>query len=274
MKLKEKLQLLTRQKKGLLATNFYNLETLHGVLRAAAIVNQPLILQLTRSSIEYMGLNTAVVLGRTGLKEFGVEGWIHLDHGDSVDLVQACLDAGFDSVMIDGSELSFEENIKITKDVVKRAGSYHAHVEAELGYVAKLGQSHDQQIFTQPDQAKIFVDETGVDALAIAIGTAHGFYKEEPNLQFELLSKIRTHVQATLVLHGGSGVSAQQLKEAISRGICKINLATEIKNIFMKTLQEFLKNSDEIDLRKIFPKAMEKVTELTKNKLEIVTGIV
>ena len=269
MTLKEKLRLLTTQKKGLLATNFYNLETLHGVLKAAFITNQPLILQLTRSSIEYMGLRTAVNLGRTGLDEFGVEGWIHLDHGDSIDLVQSCLDAGFDSVMIDGSELTFEENIKISKEVVKRAKSYHAHVEAELGYVAKLGQTHARQVFTQPDQAKIFVEETGVDSLAIAIGTAHGFYNEQPNLQFELLSEIHAYVHATLVLHGGSGVPAQQLKDAISRGICKINLATEIKDIFMKTLQANLKNTEEIDLRKVFPKATEKVTALVKEKLEI-----
>lgn len=272
MTLKEKLQLYTTQKKGLLATNFYNLETLHGVLKAACVTNQPIILQLTKSSIEYMGLKTAVNLARTGMEEFGVEGWLHLDHGDSVDLVQACLDAGFDSVMIDGSELSFEENIDITTDVVKRARAYNAHVEAELGYVAKLGQSHSQKVFTQPDQAKKFVEETGVDALAIAIGTAHGFYKEEPSLQFEILSEIHNQVKATLVLHGSSGLPAQQIKEAISKGICKINLATEIKNIFMKTLRDSLRNTEEIDLRKVFPKATEKVTELVKEKLEIITN--
>ncbi len=270
MRLKEKLQLLTSQKRGLLATNFYNLETLHGVLKAAQSIKEPLILQLTRSSIDYMGLATAINLARTGLNDFGVEGWLHLDHGDSVDLAQACLDAGFDSVMIDGSELPFEENIKITGDVVKRAGAYNAHVEAELGYVAKLGQAHSRQVFTQPAQAKIFVEETGVDALAIAIGTAHGFYKEEPCLQFELLSEIHAHVQATLVLHGSSGVPAQQLRKAISRGICKINLATEIKNIFMRTLQKDLRNTDEIDLRKVFPKATQEVTLLVKEKLEVV----
>ena len=270
MTLKEKLQLYTTQKKGLLATNFYNLETLHGVLKAACVTNQPIILQLTKSSIEYMGLKTAVNLARTGLEEFGVEGWLHLDHGDSVDLVQACLDAGFDSVMIDGSELSFEENVDITKEVVNRARAYNAHVEAELGYVAKLGQSHSQKVFTQPDQAKKFVEETGVDALAIAIGTAHGFYKEEPSLQFEILSEIHNQVKATLVLHGSSGLPAQQIKEAISKGICKINLATEIKNIFMKTLRDSLRNTEEIDLRKVFPIATEKVTELVKEKLEII----
>ena len=270
MQLKHKLQEFTSQQRGLLATNFYNVETLHGVLRAAAELQEPLILQLTQSSIDYMGLETAVALGRTGLKEFGVEGWIHLDHGSSVELAQACLDAGFDSVMIDGSELPFEENVKITQEVVKRAKSYNAHVEAELGYVAKLGQSHEQQGFTQPQEARRFVEETGVDALAVAVGTAHGFYKEEPKLQLDLLSEIAAVTPAALVLHGGSGVPASQLQEAINRGICKVNLATEIKNIFMGTLQKLLRDNEEIDLRKVFPQATFKITELVKGKLEII----
>ncbi len=270
MTIKEKLHSFAEQKRGLLATNFYNVETLHGVLKAAADTQQPLILQLTRSSIDYMGLQTAVNLARTGLKEFGVEGWIHLDHGDSVELVQRCLDVGFDSVMIDGSELPFKENITVTKEVVKRAKAYNAHVEAELGYVAKLEQSHTKKVFTQPEQAREFVNKTGVDALAIAIGTAHGFYKQEPELQFDLISAIHESIPATLVLHGSSGVPARDIREAISRGICKINLATEIKNIFMKTLQEILKNTEEIDLRKVFPKATENVTQLVKEKLLIV----
>ncbi len=270
MLLKQKMRLLTEQKKGLLATNFYNLETLHGVLRAARELDQPLILQLTSNSIEYMGLNTAVNSAKTGLKDYGVEGWLHLDHGGSVELAQACLDAGFDSVMIDGSELPFDENIKITKEVVKRASAYNANVEAELGYVAKLGQAHTQMGFTRVAEAETFVEETGVDALAIAIGTAHGFYKEEPKLQFDLLADIHSRIKSILVLHGSSGVPAAQLQQAISLGICKINLATEIKNIFMKTLQSILKQSEEIDLRKVFPKATNSVTQLVKEKLLIV----
>lgn len=270
MRIHDKLKEFTSQKRGLLATNFYNLETLQGVLQAAAQQNQPLILQLTQSSIDYMGLEMAVAMARTGLKQYGVEGWLHLDHGGSVELAQACLDAGFDSVMIDGSELPYEENVKITKEVVKRAEKYGAHVEAELGYVAKLGQSHEQQGFTQPLEAKQFVEETGVNALAVAVGTAHGFYKEEPKLQLDLLSEIAAATSATLVLHGGSGVPASQLQQAISRGICKVNLATEIKNIFMKTLQDRLSNNEEIDLRKVFPIATAEITGLVGTKLEIV----
>lgn len=273
MKIKEKLQLFTKQKRGLLATNFYNLETIHGILKAAEALSEPVILQLTQSSIDYMGLDAAVKLGRAGLRQFGVEGWLHLDHGGSVDLVQRCLDAGFDSVMIDGSELSFAENIAITSEVVKRAEKYGAHVEAELGYVAKLGQSHAKQGFTQPAEAKEFVEATGVDALAVAIGTAHGFYKEKPKLDIQLLKEIAKVTPATLVLHGGSGVPEDQLRSAISNGICKVNLATEIKNIFMLTLQKQLANNTEIDLRKVFPKATLQITELVKEKLRIMKNV-
>ncbi|WP_221390995.1 class II fructose-bisphosphate aldolase [Dyadobacter sp. NIV53] len=274
MKLKEKLRELTQLKKGLLATNYYDLETLHGVLQAAAEMKQPVILQLTQSSIDYMGLKTAVNLGRNGLEEFGVEGWIHLDHGGSVELVQRCLDAGFDSVMIDGSELPFEHNVRLTREVVERAKRYDAHVEAELGYVAKLGQSHHTTGFTQPDEAAAFVQETGVDALAVAIGTAHGFYKEEPRLDIDLLRSIAGKTSATLVLHGSSGVPHTQVKQAISNGICKVNLATEIKNIFMASLKAELTYNQDIDLRRVFPKATFKITELVKTKLEMVENIV
>jgi fructose-bisphosphate aldolase class II/tagatose 1,6-diphosphate aldolase GatY/KbaY len=265
--LQEKLKTLQDQKLALLATNFYNFETLKGVLEAARAVKKPIILQLTRSSIEYMGLPIALKLAESMLKYYEVEGWIHLDHGDSYELVACCLDAGFDSVMIDASERLIEENIKITRSVVKLAEKYNANVEAELGYVAKLGQNTDKVGFTEPDEARRFVEETGVNALAVAIGSAHGFYKEEPRLDLERLSEIRNVTNVALVLHGASGIPHIILREAIQRGICKINLATEIKNIFMKTLKNKLSNEEEIDLRKVFPSATNAVIQLVQNKL-------
>lgn len=265
--LQQKLMEFKKSKEALLATNFYNFETLKGVLQAAQLEKKPIILQLTRSSIEYLGLPVAVKLAGTMLEFYEVEGWIHLDHGDSYELAAACLDAGFNSVMIDASEKPFDENVKITKSVVKLAERYGANVEAELGYVAKLGQKKGNIGFTEPSEAKFFVEETGVNALAVAIGSAHGFYKEEPKLDLERLSKINDITEAALVLHGSSGIPDHSLREAIQRGICKINLATEIKNIFMKTLQHVLANEDEIDLRKIFPYATNAVTELVRKKL-------
>ena len=273
MKLQDKFKELVKQKKGLLATNFYNYETLSGILTAASELHQPIILQLTKSSIEYMGLNIAVSMARTALKDYGVEGWIHLDHGESYELVQRCLDAEFDSVMIDASEQSFDANVAITRDVVNLAEKFGANVEAELGFVAKLGQSLENEGFTRPEEAKRFVNETNVNALAVAIGTAHGFYKTRPVLQMELLSEIHKVTDATLVLHGGSGIPHEALSETIDRGICKINLATEIKNIFMLTLKDQLAHTDEIDLRKVFPVATRAVTDLVKEKLRIVNRI-
>jgi ketose-bisphosphate aldolase len=268
--LQEKFKELQKQKKALLATNFYNFETLKGVLQAARSVNKPIILQLTKSSLDYLGLPVAMELAESMLKYYEVVGWIHLDHGDSYNLVASCLDAGFNSVMIDASEKSFEENIKITRSVVKLAEKYGANVEAELGYVAKLGQQTDKVGLTEPKQAKLFVEETGVNALAVAIGSAHGFYKDEPKLDLDRLSEIRKITNVALVLHGASGIPHDVLRDAIERGICKINLATEIKNIFMKTLKNQLTNDNEIDLRKVFPCATDAVTGLVKDKLQAI----
>ena len=271
MLLQEKLSEFSRHGKALLATNFYNFETLSGVLQAAADKKKAIILQLSESSIHYLGLEVAVAMARTALKQYGVEGWLHLDHGSSVDIVQRCLDAGFDSVMIDASEKSFEENVRITSEVVERARRYHANVEAELGYVAKLGQAQAVGQFTRPDEAARFVDSTGVTALAVAIGSAHGFYKETPRLQLDLLQKIHEATPVALVLHGGSGIPDAQITGAIQRGICKVNLATETKNIFMRTLKNVLTDNDEIDLRKVFPKATDSVKALIAEKLEVIS---
>jgi fructose-bisphosphate aldolase class II/tagatose 1,6-diphosphate aldolase GatY/KbaY len=270
MKLREKLSLFGSQGKALLAANFYNFETLSGILQAAKTNDKPVILQLSESSIEYLGLEVGLAMARAALKSYGVEGWVHLDHGGSVTMAKRCLDAGFDSVMIDASEKPFEENVAITLEVVKYAEGYKANVEAELGYVAKLGQQQTFQ-FTQAGEAKRFVDATGVNALAVAVGSAHGFYKETPKLQLDLLSEIHSLTTAALVLHGGSGIPDDQLQQAISRGIAKVNLATETKNIFMKTLQRALADNEEIDLRKVFPVATSSVINLIAEKLRIVT---
>ena len=269
MGLKE--QLITNKKEGkaLLATNFYNFETLSAVLTAARETKSPIILQLSESSIHYMGLEVATSLARGAISQFGVKAWLHLDHGQDVNLVKSCIDAGFDSVMIDASEKSFEENVRITKEIVDYAASYNINVEAELGYISKLGQDQ-KMVYTRPDEAKRFVESTGVNALAIAVGSAHGFYKETPNLQLNLIAEINQVTDAALVLHGSSGIPDNQLQEAIRRGITKINLATEIKNIFMKSLQEVLKETDNIDLREVFPKATAAATSLVKNKLQTI----
>jgi len=272
MRLQDKLLQLKTEKKAILAVNFYNFETLSGILQAASELRMPIIIQLSESSINYMGLSIAADLAKAAIREYNVVSWLHLDHGSSLEIVHRCLDKGFDSVMIDASDKSLDENIKMTQQVVKIASGYNANVEAELGYVPKLGQKYSKkQGFTKPDNAKRFVDSTGIDALAVAIGSAHGFYKETPKLDIRLLSHISNTVSVPLVLHGSSGIPEHMLIEAIQNGICKINLATETKNIFMRTLQTKLKDNNEIDLRIVFPDAINAVKELVVMKLKTIT---
>ncbi|MCB0729529.1 MAG: class II fructose-bisphosphate aldolase [Ignavibacteriae bacterium] len=271
MNLKEKYIELRKNNSAIIAANFYNLETLKGLLIAANEQNSSVILQLSKSSIDYMGLKTSVAMAKAALEEYNVQGWLHLDHGNSYELVRNCLDAGFDSVMIDGSELSFDENVVLTCRVVEAAKKYNVPVEAELGFIAKLGQDHDKgDKFTKTEEARLFVEQTKVDALAIAIGTAHGFYKETPKLDFGRLKEIKSVLPNTaLVLHGSSGIPHEDIERAIALGISKINVATEFKDIFMKSLKEILNSTDNIDIRQTFPGAIRKVTELAKTKLNL-----
>lgn len=269
MKLQHKLRTCRLSGTALLAVNFYNFETLEGLLLGARQMSSPLILQLSESSLHYLGVEPAARMARALLKQFEVQGWLHLDHGANIDMIRACLDAGFDSVMIDASEKSFAENVRITTEVVNIAQYYGANVEAELGYVAKLGQDQ-KTVFTTPEEARRFEEATGIDALAVAIGSAHGFYKQPPRLSIESLRAIRDNTQSALVLHGSSGIPDEQLIAAVQNGISKINLATETKNIFMTKLQALLAEGQEIDLRKVFPKAISEVSKLIVAKLKVI----
>lgn len=270
MNLQNKFKQLAKQNQALLAVNFYNFETLSAILRAAAAKQVSIILQTTKSTIDYLGLEVTAKLARAAINQYGVEAWLHLDHADDITLIQKALDAGYDSVMIDASEKPLEENYATTRKVVEMAKNYGANVEAELGYIAKLGQSKDEVSFTQPDEAREFVEGTGIDALAVAIGSAHGFYNKEPELDIELLKKIEAAIPVALVLHGGSGIPDTQIQAAIQSGIRKINLATEVKNGFMNTVRKELKKTDEIDLRKVFPPAIEHVQHLIENKIKMI----
>ncbi|SMO52863.1 class II fructose-bisphosphate aldolase [Fodinibius sediminis] len=270
MTLQAKFAELDNDDKALLAVNFYNFETLSAVLKAAAAQDTAIILQSTKSTIDYLGLEVTSKLARAAIHQYGVEAWLHLDHATDIDLIQRALDAGYDSVMIDASEEPMEINKEKSRKVVEMAEPYGANVEAELGYIAKLGQSKEEVAFTQPDEARTFVKDTGVNALAVAIGSAHGFYDREPELDIELLADIHKATPAALVLHGGSGIPDAQIQSAIHNGIRKINLATEVKNGFMNTLRDELPKSDEIDLRKVFPTAISHVQQLLEEKIAMI----
>jgi tagatose 1,6-diphosphate aldolase GatY/KbaY len=253
------------------ALNFYNAETLRAHINAANEANAPLILQTTESTINYLGINLAVAMAQAAATEMNKPVALHLDHGASFELAQRCIEAGYSSVMIDGSKLPFDGNIALTRRVVELAHARGVSVEGELGHVAHNDDDKDiSRFYTKPEEAEKFVAETGVDALAIAVGTAHGFYKGEVRIDFARLREIRDAVKSTnLVLHGGSGVSNELLREAVQSGITKINFGTELKNAFTIAVKKSLAETNEIDLRKTFAPAIRAVQAVSAEKIRV-----
>ena len=265
----------TRGGKAIAALNFYNAETLLAHMRAARVSRESIILQTTESTIDYLGLRMILGMAAAAADQLEEPVALHLDHGSSYELAARCIDAGYTSVMIDGSKLSFADNCALTRRVVELAHSAGVSVEGELGHVGENdAASEDSQLLTESDDAARFVNETGVDALAVAIGTAHGFYKGEVRLDFGRLKEINAAVPNTpLVLHGGSGLSAELLDEAIACGIRKVNFGTELKNAFTKAVKASLSSSDDIDLRRTFAPAISAVEEISRSKIRICSRV-
>jgi len=263
-----------RSQRAVAALNFYNAETLIAHVRAANAVGASIILQTTESTIDYLGLGLAVAMARAAAAELDEPAALHLDHGGSYELAERCVEAGYTSVMIDGSKLPFAENCAMTRRVVEMAHAHGVSVEGELGHVTHNDEPVADDItsfYTRPADARLFVEETGVDALAVAIGTAHGFYKGEVRLDFERLDRIRDAVEerAALVLHGGSGVPEELLRRAVAHGIRKINFGTELKDAFTRAVKTTLADTDEIDLRKTFAPAIQAVQQVATAKIMI-----
>ena len=263
----------TRAGKAIAALNFYNAETLLAHTRAAKTLNASIILQTTEATINYLGLRMIVAMANAAAEEMQEPVALHLDHGSSYELAAQCIEHGYTSVMIDGSRLSFGDNCAITRRVVDLAHSRGVSVEAELGHVGQNNETppgDKRQFFTTAGDASRFVSETDVDALAVAVGTAHGFYKGAVEIDFERLKQINAALPHTpLVLHGGSGVSAELLRQAIACGIRKVNFGTELKNAFTQSVKASLSSSDDIDLRRTFLPAISAVEEISKSKIRI-----
>ena len=260
----------TRAGKAIAALNFYNAETLIAHVRAANALNQSIILQTTEATINYLGLRMIVGMATAAADQLEKPVALHLDHGSSYDLAARCIDHDYTSVMIDGSKMSFVDNCALTRRVVDLAHANGVSVEGELGHVGQNSDTTANHLFTEPTDAARFVSETEVDALAVAVGTAHGFYKGEVRLDFARLKEIAAAVPNTpLVLHGGSGVSAELLRESIAAGIRKINFGTELKNAFTKAVKTSLSSSDDIDLRRTFSPAISAVEEISRSKIQI-----
>jgi ketose-bisphosphate aldolase len=265
-----------RAGKAIAALNFYNAETLIAHVRAARASNESIILQTTEATIDYLGLQMIVGMATAAADQLERPAALHLDHGRSYELAARCIDAGYTSVMIDGSKLSFTDNCTITRRVVELAHSAGVSVEGELGHVGQNSErtSVAEQFLTKATDAARFVTETNVDALAVAIGTAHGFYKGEIKLDFGRLQEINRAIPNTpLVLHGGSGVSAELLQQSIALGIRKVNFGTELKNAFTGAIKRSLWSSDDIDLRRTFAPAISAVEEISRSKIQICASV-
>lgn len=265
--------LLDAQKNGYAvgAFNVENMEMVQAVVAAAEELKSPVIMQTTPSTIKYASPEMFYANVAAAAKDASVPVVMHLDHGSSFELAVHAFRAGYTSIMIDGSHSVFEENIAITKSVVDVCHAGNVPVEAELG---KVGGKEDDLDggngggYTVPSEAVEFVEKTGIDSLAVAIGTAHGVYKGTPKLDVERLSEIREVVSIPLVLHGTSGVPDEAVKECIRRGICKVNYATDLRIAFSNGVKEYLAaNPDAFDPKKYNAVGREKVKEYVMSKM-------
>ena len=264
--------LLDAQKNGYAvgAFNVENMEMVQAVVAAAEELKSPVIMQTTPSTLKYAGPDMYYANVAAAAKKASVPVVMHLDRGSSFELAIQAFRAGYTSIMIDGSHSVFEENIAITKSVVDACHAGQVPVEAELG---KVGGKEDDLDggnggYTVPSEAAEFVERTGVDSLAVAIGTAHGVYKGIPKLDVDRLSQIREVVSIPLVLHGTSGVPDDAVRECIRRGICKVNYATDLRIAFSNGVKEYLaENPDVFDPKKYCAVGREKVKEYVMSKM-------
>lgn len=285
------------------AFNVNNMEIIQGITEAAKETNAPLILQVSAGARKYANHTYLMKLIEAAVIETGLPICVHLDHGDSFELCKSCIDGGFSSVMIDGSHLSFEENIKLTKQVVEYAHDHGVVVEGELGRLAGIEDdvnvSAEDASYTRPEEVEEFVKSTGVDSLAIAIGTSHGAYKfkpgQKPQLRFDILAEIEKRLpNFPIVLHGASsvvpeyvkminenggalpdaiGIPEDMLRKAAKMAVCKINIDSDLRLAMTATVRKYLaEHPDHFDPRQYLRPARENITELVKHKIINVLG--
>ena len=279
------------------AFNVNNMEIIQAIVAAAKEENSPVILQASSSAIKYAKINYLMKMVEAATEETDVPIAIHLDHGPDFETCKMCIDAGFTSVMIDGSKYDFEENVALTKKVVDYAHEKGVVVEAELGKLAgiedEVNVADSDAMFTDPDQAKEFVNRTGCDSLAIAIGTSHGAYKfkGDAKLRFDILEKVKEKLPNTpIVLHGAStvipelvetcnkyggnipgakGVPDEMLNEASKRGVSKINVDTDLRLAMTAEIRKvFAEEPEAFDPRKYLGAARERIKETVKHKMK------
>lgn len=264
-------KMLSKAKKNKYAVpqfNINNLEWAKFILEECNENNSPVILGISESTINYMGgYNTVsgLIYDLVHDLKINIPVCIHLDHGKSLESCKKAIDANFTSVMFDGSNLSLEENIKITKQIKEYAGKRDVTIEAEIG---KIGGNDGKIEYTNLNDCVYFINETNIDALAPSVGSFHGVYKERPVFDISILEELTEKFNIPLVLHGGSGISDNQIRELISNGICKININTDLQVAWVNGLKDFIKNNFDIyDPRLIIKSGENNMKNVIKQKL-------
>ena len=268
----EMLQKAKREKYAVAHFNINNLEWTKYILEECEKLHVPVILGVSEGAAKYMGgFDTIVGMVKGLVKDKSISVCLHLDHGTSFESCKKAIDAGFTSVMIDASKLELDENIRITREVVEYAHQYNVSVEAEVGHI---GGSEDgitsSETNARVDECIKLYEETHIDALAPALGSVHGLYKGEPNLDFERMKEINDKLPIPLVLHGGSGIPDDKIRQAIISGTAKINVNTELQIAWTNAVRNFIKNdSEEYDPRKIISSGESAIKNKASEKIHL-----
>ncbi|AYA76245.1 ketose-bisphosphate aldolase [Bacillus sp. Y1] len=259
-------------KRAIGAFNVHCLEMLPAMLEGAKEINSPIIIQTSLGTAEYIGFDLLVSSLRTLSEKLDVDVCLHMDHCKDIDAIKRAIDMGYTSVMYDGSSLPLEENIRNTQIVVDYASSKNVSVEGEVGTIGGAEEgivvsSHDA-MYTDPQDAYKFVTETGVDALAVAIGTTHGQYKSKAKINFDLLKELSTNLKNVgMVLHGGTGVSDEDMRKCVSQGMKKVNVGTELNKSYIEEVNKTFPSATPLtSLRTLLKPANQKIKEIVVKK--------
>ena len=276
--MKELLTIAKENKFAVPAFNIGSLEMLRAVMEVAEETNSPVILEIHPLEIEYL-TDPFVLTVKEYAHKSKVPVVIHMDHGSNIYDVMRSIKNGYTSVMIDASNLPYEENVALTKQVVELAHKVNVSVEAEIGTIGAMNyetEGVDNVLYTDPEQAKDFVKRTGIDCLAVAIGTAHGLYPKNftPKLNLELLKILNKEVNIPLVLHGGSGNPDEEVTASVSLGVSKVNISSDVKSVFFKKCHELLnENPNQYEPCDLFPKCIDEAKKVIYHKLNVLNTI-
>lgn len=279
MNAKDWLEKAKREKFAIGAFNVGNLETFKAVVQAASNKKSPVIIESSPGETSFLGADNIVDLAKNYSQDLGIPILVNLDHAESLEQCLEGIKAGYDLIHFDGSKLPLDQNLEITKKVVETAHQKDLIVEGEMDHIIGSSQVHEgsateviaQNMFTDPQKAADFVKVSGIDMLAVFFGNVHGIFKQGgENLDLELLQKIASATNCYLSLHGGSGISNEQVQEAIKLGIVKVNINTQMRQAFRDELEEELKdNPDEYAMYKLEPQVIEAVQKVVEDKIEV-----